>query len=98
MITIKIFNAYFAEGKDIGDRQVLLQLAEASGLSQKEVEQAWEDESLKLQLQEIAATAQKEGARGGVPTFIINDKYRIVGAQPYDVFQETLQKIIAKEK
>jgi predicted DsbA family dithiol-disulfide isomerase len=95
---LKIFKAYFEEGKDIGDRQVLLQLAEASGLSREEVEQAWQDASLELQLQEIAATAQKEGARGGVPTFIINDKYRIVGAQPYNVFQEALQKIVAEEE
>ncbi len=31
-----------------------------------------------------------------VPTFIINDRYKIVGAQPYNVFQETLQKIVAE--
>ncbi len=34
--------------------------------------------------------------RQGVPTFIINDRYKIVGAQPYYVFQETLQKIVAE--
>ncbi len=62
------------------------------------VEQAWQDVSLKQQLQEIAAAAHLEGATGGVPTFIINEKFKIVGAQPYSVFQETLQKIVSEKK
>jgi len=94
---LKIFKAYFEEGRDIGDREVLIELAESSGLSREEVEQAWQDVSLKQQLQEIATTAHREGATGGVPTFIINDRYKIVGAQPYSVFHETLQKIVAEK-
>ncbi len=93
---LKIFKAYFEEGSDIGDPEVLLHLAESSGLSRKGVEQAWQDISLKKQLQEIAATAHQEGATAGVPAFIINGKHRIVGAQPYNVFQKTLQKIAAE--
>ena len=93
---LKIFKAYFEEGRNIGDPEVLIGLAESSGISREEVEQAWQDESLKQQLQEIAAIAHREGATGGVPTFIINDRYKIVGAQPYNVFQETLQKIVAE--
>ena len=93
---LKIFKAYFEEGRNIGDPEVLIGLAETSGISREEVEQAWQDESLKQQLQEIAAIAHREGATGGVPTFIINDRYKIVGAQPYNVFQETLQKIVAE--
>ncbi len=93
----KIFKAYFEEGRDIGDREVLIELAESSGLSREEVEQAWQDVSLEQQLQEVATTAHKEGATGGVPTFIINERCKIVGAQPYSVFQETLQKIVAEK-
>lgn len=94
---LKIFIAYFEEGRDIGDPEVLIKLAESSGLSREEVEQTWQDVNLKQQLQEIATTAHREGATGGVPTFIINDRYKIVGAQPYNVFQETLQKIVAEK-
>lgn len=94
---LKIFKAYFEEGRDIGDPEVLIELAESSGLSREEVEQAWQDNSLKQQLQEIATTAHREGATGGVPTFIINERHKIVGAQPYSVFQETLQKIVAEK-
>ncbi|MDW7672952.1 MAG: DsbA family protein, partial [Bacillota bacterium] len=90
-----IFKAYFEDGKDIGDREVLLHLAESVGLSREEVEQAWQDEALEQDLQEVATIASQEGTTA-VPTFIINDKYRIVGAQPYQVFQETLKKIAEK--
>jgi len=96
VLHLKIFKAYFEESKDIGDPGVLIELAQSSGLTREEVEQAWEDISLKQKLQEIAATADQEGATGGVPTFIINGKYKIVGAQPYSIFQETLQKIVAE--
>ncbi len=95
---LKIFKAYFEEGRDIGDPEVLVEIAESSGFSREEVEQAWQDASLNQQLQEIAAAAHQEGASGGVPTFIINERYIIVGAQPYSVFQETLQKIVSEKK
>jgi predicted DsbA family dithiol-disulfide isomerase len=29
-----------------------------------------------------------------VPTFIINGKYKIVGAQPVEVFKEVLSKLV----
>lgn len=95
---LKIFKAYFEEGRDIGDPEVLIELAESSGLSRERVEKAWQDVSLEQQLQEIVTTAHKEGATGGVPTFIIDERYKIVGAQPYSVFQETLQKVVAEKK
>jgi predicted DsbA family dithiol-disulfide isomerase len=32
----------------------------------------------------------------GVPTYVINNRYAIVGAQPYEVFKNTLAKILNK--
>jgi predicted DsbA family dithiol-disulfide isomerase len=29
----------------------------------------------------------------GVPTYVLNDRYAIVGAQPYDVFLQVLEKM-----
>ena len=29
----------------------------------------------------------------GVPTYVINDRYAIVGAQPYEVFKRALEQI-----
>jgi predicted DsbA family dithiol-disulfide isomerase len=30
----------------------------------------------------------------GVPTYVINDRYAIVGAQPYEVFRNALAQIM----
>lgn len=87
-----LFQAYFEDGRDIGDREILMQLAEKSGLSQKDCEQAWHDSDLEKRLLENTAAAQQENATA-VPTFIINDKYQIIGAQPYKVFQDIIKKI-----
>jgi len=45
--------------------------------------------------EKLKAITQKSVVHGatGVPTFIINDEYRIVGAQPYEKFEEILKKI-----
>jgi predicted DsbA family dithiol-disulfide isomerase len=29
----------------------------------------------------------------GVPTYVINDRYALVGAQPYEVFKNALEQI-----
>ena len=92
----KLFHAYFEGKKDIGDKGVLLQLAEEAGLSREEVEEAWQDPVWEERLKQVSAAAHKDEATG-VPTFIINDKYRIVGAQPYEEFQKSLRDIVEKE-
>lgn len=37
--------------------------------------------------------AQEIGVTG-VPTYVINDRYAIVGAQPYEAFKRTLEQIL----
>jgi protein disulfide-isomerase len=39
--------------------------------------------------------AQQIGVRG-VPFFVFNRKYAVSGAQPVEVFQETLEKAFSK--
>ncbi|HCR69919.1 MAG TPA: disulfide bond formation protein DsbA, partial [Anaerolineae bacterium] len=34
----------------------------------------------------------------GVPTYVINDRYAIVGAQPYEVFKNALLQILNEKK
>jgi predicted DsbA family dithiol-disulfide isomerase len=33
----------------------------------------------------------------GVPTYVINDRYAVVGAQPYEVFKNALTQIMNKK-
>ncbi|HKJ37853.1 MAG TPA: DsbA family protein, partial [Anaerolineales bacterium] len=55
---------------------------------QKDVENGRYTEFVSQQVQE----AYQIGV-SGVPTYVINDRYALVGAQPYEVFKQTLAKI-----
>ncbi len=33
----------------------------------------------------------------GVPTYVLNNRYAIVGAQPYEAFEKALQQLTAEE-
>jgi predicted DsbA family dithiol-disulfide isomerase len=81
----RLFEAYFVNGRDIGNRAVLQELAVASGLDEAEVAGFLDsDEGLE------AAAAEDQLARRhgiqGVPTYIFNGRYAVSGAQQPEVF------------
>ena len=87
----KIFHAYFTETIDIGDAGKLCDIAAACGLDGIDMMRALEDHRYASRLDE----AKKEGLKiqlTGVPTYIIDNKNKIVGAQPLEVFAELLDK------
>lgn len=87
-----VFHAYFTEGKDIGDREVLMSIGESLGLSRESLKEALTDH----RYEEALNKAQDEGAQFGVsgtPTCIINGRYKVVGAQPIEAFRQMLRKI-----
>jgi predicted DsbA family dithiol-disulfide isomerase len=88
----KIFHAYFTETMDIGNAEKLCGVAAACGLDPIDMMRSLKDGSYKLRLD----AARKEGLKiqlTGVPTFIINDRHKIVGAQPETVFTDILDEI-----
>jgi len=87
-----IFHAYFTEGLDIGNLDVIAAVAGESGLDEKETRRAVLDGRYKSRLDE----ARKEGqllSLTGIPLFIVENKYKIVGAQPIETFRDILDKI-----
>ena len=90
----RIFRAYFTETRDIGDLDVLVELARGEGLDTNDLRGALQEGRYASRLDE----AHSEGRRLGinaVPTFIINGKYTIVGAQSLDFFRERFREIQA---
>lgn len=86
----RLFQAYFQEGLYIGDRQVLLELFKGLNLDVVQLNNALEDHLYTPRLQLARQKGQKYGVTG-LPTFIINDKEKIVGAQSYAVFQQAIR-------
>jgi predicted DsbA family dithiol-disulfide isomerase len=84
-----LFLAYFSQGKDIGNIEVLKQTGRDAGLHAEEMVKALKSGKFRPMIE----NARQEAARLGVnaaPTFIIENKDRIVGAQPLEVFREKL--------
>ena len=85
-----IFVAYFEDGKDIGNIDVILEVAESVGLDKDELKAYLQtDESDKI-IQESSNQAMEYGITG-VPTFIIGDKM-MVGAQSYKALKKAVLK------
>ena len=87
-----IFRFYFTEGDDIGNIGIIASAAVKSGLDAGDMMKAISEKRYRSRLSE----ARQEGAKinlSGVPTFIINEKHKIVGAQPVEVFRELFSKL-----
>lgn len=79
-----IMKAYFDDGKDIGEDDVLLQAAREGGLTAEElaqIEPILRSHSTRDAILAIIASVQQAGITG-VPFFIIDGKIGVSGAQP----------------
>src|ERR1700690_4377932 len=87
------FRKVYAEGEDISQWAVLRSAAEEVGLNANEMQS--EVESGKY-TEDVAAQVQEAYQIGvtGVPTCVINNRYAVVGAQPYEVFKNALAQIL----
>jgi predicted DsbA family dithiol-disulfide isomerase len=85
-----IFRAYFVDGKNIGDANVLVQLAESVGLPADKAREVLEK---RLYKSAVDADWQKSREYGvtGVPTFVIGRR-GVVGAQPYEALEQLVKE------
>ena len=81
-----IFIAYFHEGKNIGDLEVLCDIAKRAGLKKGDVEAILKNETYKERLA-VAMVEGKEKRVSAVPTFIFSDNQTLTGAQPLEMFK-----------
>ena len=87
-----IFHAYFTEGLDIGNLNVIADVAGKSGLDEKETLSVVRDGRYASRLNETRKEATLIGLTG-IPLFIINNKHQITGTQPIETFRNLLDKI-----
>lgn len=87
----KLFETYFANGKNIDDIPTLIELANEAGLNTNNLANVLENNEFAPQVQADINEARKLGIRG-VPFFAFNRKYAISGAQEPSAFLSTLEK------
>lgn len=88
-----VFRQVYADGQDISKWDVLRAAAEEVGLNGEDLYQVVEAGTYTRDVAEQVEQAYQIGV-SGVPTYVINDRYAVVGAQPYEVFKQALTKIL----
>jgi len=86
-----LFEAYFSGGRNMDDRETLIELGEKIGLDPGEVKQMLGSDQFDDKVRQEVFESQQIGVRG-VPFFVIDNKYAISGAQPENVFVNALNK------
>jgi predicted DsbA family dithiol-disulfide isomerase len=86
-----LFQAYFSQGIDIGNIEVLAQIGHESGLDRDALVQALQTGKYRPLIENMRKEATSLGVTAA-PTFIIEGRDRIIGAQPIDVFKKKLRR------
>lgn len=90
-----VFNYVYGRGLDISKWDILQKAAEETQLDADEMQKIVLSGLYTDTVNEKVQTAYQIGVTG-VPTYVINDRYAIVGAQPYEVFINALNQIMKK--
>jgi predicted DsbA family dithiol-disulfide isomerase len=85
----KLFRAYFVEGRDIGDRKVLVEIAAQCGLDAGEIEKLLADGADADLVRQEIEQAQTMGV-SGVPFFIFGGRLGVPGAQEPSVLRQAM--------
>ena len=88
-IHTRLFRAYFQDGKNIGDHDVLCDIGEKAGLDRHEITEVLNNGLYKDRL-DSALLEVKERGISAVPTFIFSDNQTLTGAQPITMFKYIL--------
>jgi len=77
----EVFKSYFEESKDIGDINILLDIAEKVGLDPKEIRKKFNNDEDRTTLIDQEQSNRQNGVMG-VPAYIIDDGMTLTGSQP----------------
>jgi predicted DsbA family dithiol-disulfide isomerase len=88
----RLFDAYWARGRDIGDERVLVEEGTAAGLEEAEIIDALSDARYLDRIHAQTRTAIEMGA-GGVPAWLIDERLLVPGAQPHELFERVLERL-----
>ncbi len=88
-----LFAAYFLEGQDVSDPEVLAALASSHGFTSDETRALVADEAELERTRQEAAAATEEGIQG-VPFFVFDGRLAFSGAQPVETFRQVIARAL----
>ncbi|EIE52296.1 DsbA family oxidoreductase [Salipiger aestuarii] len=96
-VVSSLFAAYFTEGRDIGDHEVLGDIADACGLDASVVLRLLGSDADKREIVEMDATARGMGVTA-VPTFVVAGKHAVPGAQATELWSKVIAEVAAQDR
>jgi predicted DsbA family dithiol-disulfide isomerase len=90
-----MYSSYFENSGSLFDHQSLAILASSIGLEKASVLSLLSSDELSEEVDVDQATAHQFGANG-VPFYVVDRKYAISGAQPQEIFDQTLVKALTE--
>ena len=87
----RLYKAYFAEGLDVGDAELLVKLGTEAGLDAADIKAMLEGKDYSDQVSMDERQAQMNRI-SSVPCFIIEDTVAVPGAMPKEQFMEVIKK------
>lgn len=87
----RLLKAYFTEGLNIDDSETLISLGKEIGLEEESIKKLLESNQYEDAVDQDIYESRLIGVKG-VPFFVLDRKFGISGAQPDEVFTQTLEK------
>lgn len=90
-----LFRAYFMEGRDIGDRETLADIADSVGMDAAVVLRLLASDADRDEITARDAHARKAGVKS-VPTFIVANAHAVPGAQAPELWEKVIDDLLAQ--
>src|SRR3954451_14217993 len=91
-----LYRAYFVDARNIGDPEVLVDIAQSVGLPAEEARAVLTERRFQDAVDADWGKSRQWGVTG-VPTFVAA-RYGVVGAQPYEILEQLLDKAGARRR
>jgi len=95
-VVAALFETYFLKGKNIGDHAVLIEVAREAGMDAAVVESLLASDADREAITQEIALAQQMGVTG-VPCFILENKYAVMGAQEPATIADAIRQVAAEK-
>lgn len=92
-----LFERHFTHNENIGEAEVLLDIAKELSLNEEEVDELLCFNNFAKAVREDMELAEDMGIEG-VPFFIFNEKYALSGVQAEEIFLQALEQVWEEEK
>ncbi len=94
-VAMALFRAYFEEGRDIGDNDVLADIADSVGMDAAVVQKLLKSDADAEDIRKKDAQFREMGITG-VPCFIVAGKHAVPGCQPTELWIKVIDEISAQ--